>query len=112
MTCCAAGPCDRYLATAGQLPHLRRRACGVCWQREHPQPETLLARRARLKREAAKRALAVAHGVKQPTFATEVEEEHYGLAELPTRVRGDPTTRKRHRDGPNRVAPSQWVPPV
>ncbi len=111
MSSCAVGPCDRYLATVGQLDHVRRRSCRVCWDGDQPQPETLVARRARKIQEAEKREWAKANGLKQPTFPVEIEEEHYGQAELQPRVRTDPTKRPRHRDGPHRVAPHQWVAP-
>ena len=56
-TCCAAGPCDRYLATGGQRESERRDACGVCFQHDQPQPETLLEKRRR--QQATGRALGV-----------------------------------------------------
>jgi hypothetical protein len=57
MTCCALRPCERYLATEGQLSHVRRRVCPVCWWGDRTQPETLLATREREEVERRVKAL-------------------------------------------------------
>ena len=79
---CAPGPCPDYLASAGQLPHVRRRTCPVCWQADQTQPT---------------KVQQAEHQPKEPDF---------GLK--PTR---DPTKRRRYREGSTRVPQSQWVAP-
>ena len=91
MTCCAAGPCDRYQEAKRTLDVLQpleeqrtrlQRACRLCWQGEQPQPT---------RRQAAERQ------PKKP--------------DLPTKTRTDPTTRRRQRRGPAYVSPRAWVAP-
>ena len=122
MSCCAAGPCDRYkhawrMMGAWPLPEVRRRlreACGVCYagdSKYHEQPETMLARTARMAREAEQRTHAKAYGLKVTRTPQMPEEEHYGAKQLRLQARVDPGSASRHRDGPARVPPSAWLSP-
>jgi len=102
---------------AWPLEEVRRRlrdACGVCYAGDtqyHEQPETMLARTARMAREEEQRARAKAHGLKVTHKSDYPEEEHYGTEQLRKQAQVLPFTTPRHRDGPMRVPPSAWLPP-